>query len=191
MRGTLAASGDADADHLVNTNGTALLIAMLLDQQVTIAWAFRGPRRLEERLGRLDPLEIAEMSPEAFDEVCRQKPAIHRFPTAMAGRIQALCAEIVERYGGRAERIWDEAQTGSDLFQRLSELTGFGAEKAMITVAVLGKRFGVRPPGWEEAAGPFSDDEPRSVADMTDSASVASVKEWKAEQRSRGRTKQD
>ncbi len=191
MHGTLAATGDRDADALVNANGMALLIALLLDQQVTIAWAFRGPLRLQERLGHLDPAEISRMDPDSFIEVCRRSPAIHRYPRSMAGRIQRLCAQIVDSYDGRAERVWTEAQSGSELYGRLSDLGGFGAEKAMIAVAVLGKRFDVRPPGWQEAAGPFSDGQPRSVADMADAASVAAVKEWKAEQRSRGRTKQD
>ena len=169
----------------------AQLIALLLDQQVPIAWAFRGPLRLQERLGHLDPAESARIEPGDLVEVCRETPAIHRYPASMAGRIQGLCAEIVARYDGRAERVWEEAPTGRDLLDRLSSLSGFGPEKAMIGVAVLGKRFGVRPPGWEEAAGPFADDQPRSVADMTDPASVAAVKEWKAEQRSRRRTKLD
>jgi len=190
-RGTLHITGDAEADRLLDTDPTALLIGMLLDQQVTMAWAFRGPSTLRDRLGHLDAGRIAAMSTEDFVDVCCRKPAIHRFPAAMGRRIHELCRVIADDYDGDTESMWDGAATGADLAARLHGLPGFGDEKAMIFVALLAKRFGVRPPGWEEAAGPFADDVPRSAADVDGPAALERVKAWKRAQRAAGRTKQE
>ena len=191
MRGDLSITGDADADELLNTDATALMIGMLLDQQVTLEWAFAGPATLRARLGHLDPASIAGMDEDQFVAVCCEQPAIHRFPALMARRIQAMCVTLRDDYGARAESIWGDAIDGRDLARRLRALPGFGEEKTKIFVALLAKRFGVRPDGWEQAAGVFADDEPRSIADCHDEASLAAVREWKRVQKAAGRDKQD
>jgi uncharacterized HhH-GPD family protein len=191
MPGTLFITGDAEADRLLNTDGAALLIGMLLDQQVPMEWAFRGPATLRERLGHLDPGQIAAMDREDVVAVCCAKPAIHRFPASMGGRIHELCGALVDGYGGRADALWDGVADGAELFRRLRALPGFGDEKARIFVALLAKRQGVAPAGWREAAGPFGDDVPRSVADIHDEASLAVVREWKRTTKAAGRDKQD
>jgi uncharacterized HhH-GPD family protein len=188
----LAVTGDPDADALVNDEPLALLIAMLLDQQVSIELAFRGPARLVERLGgRLEAHRIAEMDPDAFAAVAAAKPALHRFPRAMAQRIQALCGAIAQRCDGDAAALWHDVEPAEEVHRRLVALPGFGDEKARILLAVLAKRFGVRPDGWEQAAAPFGDDQPRSVADIDGPAALARVKAWKAAQRAAGRSKAD
>ena len=169
----------------------ALLIGMLLDQQVPMEWAFRGPATLVNRLGGLDAGAVADMDPEAFLEACRAKPAIHRFPRSMAGRIQDLCRHLVDHHGGDAADIWRGASDGADLSRRLRALPGYGAEKTMIFVAILAKRFGVAPEGWEAAAGPFADDVPRSVADIDSPEALATVRAWKKAQKAAGKSKQD
>lgn len=189
--GTLAITGDVDADHLLNTDPLALLVGMLLDQQVPMEWAFRGPATLLDRLGRLDVVAIAEMDPEAFLEVCRTKPAIHRFPNSMAGRIQDLCRHLVENHDGDAADVWQGATDGADLSRRLRALPGYGAEKTRIFVAILAKRMGVTPDGWEAAAGPFADDVPRSVADIDGPEALDGVRAWKKAQKAAGKTKQE
>jgi uncharacterized HhH-GPD family protein len=191
MKGTLAVTGDNDADHLVNTDPLALLLAMMLDQQVPMEWAFRGPAVLKERLGgRLDAAEIAAMEPEALEAVFRGPPALHRFPTSMAKRTHALCRHLVEEYDGDAERAWSEATDGVDLLRRVRALPGYGDEKAKILVAILGKRLGTAPAGWEAAAAPFSDSTPRSVADIDSAESLALVREWKRAQKAAKKSKQ-
>ena len=189
--GSLAVTGDPAADHLLNTNPLALLIGMLLDQQVPMEWAFRGPATLVNRLGGLDAGAVADMDPEAFLEACRAKPAIHRFPRSMAGRIQDLCRHLVDHHGGDAADIWRGASDGADLSRRLRALPGYGAEKTMIFVAILAKRMGVAPEGWEAAAGPFADDVPRSVADIDSPEALATVRAWKKAQKAAGKSKQD
>ncbi|MBI00044.1 MAG: Fe-S cluster assembly protein HesB [Acidimicrobiaceae bacterium] len=189
--GTLVITGDDDADLLLNTDPLALLIGMLLDQQVPMEWAFKGPATLQKRLGHLDPAAIAEMDPEVFLEACRAKPAIHRFPKSMAGRIQDLCRHIVDHHGGDAADVWVGAADSTDLTQRLRDLPGYGAEKTSIFVAILAKRMGHRPDGWETAAGPFADDTPRSVADIDGPEALASVRAWKKAQKAAGKSKQD
>lgn len=192
MKGTLHITGDPDADALLNTDPLAALIGMLLDQQVPMEWAFRGPATIKERLGgQLDCAEIAAMDPDEFVAVCAQKPAIHRFPGSMGKRVWELCRYLVEHYDGRADRVWSDAATGAELHQRLRELPGFGDEKAKIFTAVLAKRMGVAPPGWEEAAAPFSDDEPRSVADVSDDESLQRVRDWKKAMKAAKKSKQD
>ena len=189
--GSLAVTGDPVADRLLNTDPLALLIGMLLDQQVPMEWAFRGPATLVNRLGGLDAGAVADMDPEAFLEACRAKPAIHRFPRSMAGRIQDLCRHLVDHHGGDAADIWRGASDGADLSRRLRALPGYGAEKTMIFVAILAKRFGVAPEGWEAAAGPFADDVPRSVADIDSPEALATVRAWKKAQKAAGKSKQD
>ena len=191
MTGTLHITGDPAADRLLNTDGTALLIGMLLDQQVPMAWAFRGPHTLAERMGGLEAARVAAMDPEAFVAVCAAKPAIHRFPAAMGRRIHELCQVLVDEYGGDGCAVWEGVRSGDELAARLRALPGFGEEKVMILVALLGKRCGVRPDGWEEAAGPFADEVPRSAADVDGPASLARVREWKRAQRAAGKSKQE
>ena len=191
MQGALPITGDVEADRLLATDGTALLIGMLLDQQVPMEWAFRGPRTLYERLGHLDARRIAAMPEDEFVAVCCDKPAIHRFPAAMGKRIHALCRLLDDRHGGRGDQVWSDAADGRELAARLSALPGFGEEKTMIFVAILAKRFGVRPPGWEQAAGPFADAAPRSAADVDGPESLGAVRAWKRAQRAQGLSKQD
>jgi uncharacterized HhH-GPD family protein len=145
-------TGDDEADELLAREPLALLVGFVLDQQVPLQAAFSGPKKLRERLGRLDAAEIAGMDPGRLEEVFREKPAIHRFPGTMARRTQELCAAIVSEYGGDAARVWTEAVDGADLKRRLLDLPGIGEMKAKTLVAVLAKRFGVKPPGWEEVA---------------------------------------
>jgi len=189
--GSLAVTGDPAADRLLNTDPLALLVGMLLDQQVPMEWAFRGPATLVNRLGGLDAGAVADMDPEAFLEACQAKPAIHRFPRSMAGRIQDLCRHLVDHHGGDAADIWRGASDGADLSCRLRALPGYGAEKTMIFVAILAKRMGVAPEGWEAAAGPFADDVPRSVADIDSPEALATVRAWKKAQKAAGKSKQD
>ena len=184
-------TGDADADALLATNPLALLIGMLLDQQVPMEWAFRGPATLQARLGRLDATAIAAMAPEQLELVFREKPALHRYPASMAKRTHALCTHIVEQYDGDPAKIWTGARDAADLFARLRALPGFGEEKAKIFLAVLGKRFGRAPSGWEQHARPFSDAEPRSVADIDSPDALVRVRAWKQAQKAKGKSKSD
>jgi uncharacterized HhH-GPD family protein len=184
-------TGDADADELLNTDGTALLIGMLLDQQVPMEVAFHGPATLRRRLGHLDARRIAAMSEADVVAVCCARPAIHRFPAAMGRRIHALCTVLAADYGGRGEHVWTDVATGDELYTRLRALPGFGDEKSRIFVALLGKRIGVRPDGWRDAAGKFGDDSPRSVADSTSPETLAAVRRWKRAQKAAKLDKQD
>jgi len=145
-------TGEPEADTFLAEDPLALLVGFALDQQVTVQKAFSGPLELRRRLGSFDARTIAEMDPAALEEVFREKPALHRYPGAMATRVQDLCAAIVEDYDGRAERVWTEAESGADLKRRLLALPGIGDMKARSLLAVIGKRLGVRPPGWEEVA---------------------------------------
>lgn len=188
--GTLYITGNVDSDKLLNSNGTALLIGMLLDQQVPMEWAFNGAYTLKQRLGHLNPRSIAAMDPDEFLSVCVEKPAIHRFPKAMAQRIQGMCAIIAEKYKNKGENIWLDVQTGDQLFERLRELPGFGEEKAQIFIALLGKRFAVQPTGWKKAAGVFSDSHPRTVADITSPDTLLKVRAWKKAEKAADRDKQ-
>jgi uncharacterized HhH-GPD family protein len=145
-------TGDEEADTLLATNPLALLIGFTLDQQVTVQKAFSGPLELRRRIGHLDAARIASMDPAELVEVFRQRPALHRFPGSMAARVQAICAAIASDYGGDASRVWTEAKDGADLERRLLALPGVGAMKAKSLIAILGKRFGIKPPGWEDVA---------------------------------------
>ena len=149
---SLPFTGDATADRLLATDPLALLIGFALDQQVTVQKAFSGPAELERRLGHLDAARIAAMDPAELDAVFRERPALHRFPGAMAAKIQALCAAIATDYGNDAGRVWLEATDGRALEARLLGLPGIGEMKAKSLIAVLGKQFGVRPPGYDDVA---------------------------------------
>ena len=183
MNGDVYITGDPAADSLLNTDANALLIGILLDQQIPLEWAFAGPHTLRTRLGHLDPRRIAAIAEDEIVAVCCERPAVHRFPASMGRRIHALCTVLTERYGGSAEALWADRPNGGELHRRLRALPGFGDEKTKILIALLAKRQGVRPDGWEDAAGVFSDDQPRSIADISDEASLARVKAWKAAQR--------
>jgi uncharacterized HhH-GPD family protein len=142
-------TGDEQADRLLASDPNALLIGFALDQQVTVQKAFAGPLVLQQRLGHLDPARIAAMSPDDLAEVFREKPAIHRFPGAMAQRVQALCHDIADRYQGDGSRVWTEASSGQDLARRLGELPGIGEMKVRSLLATLIKQFNIRPEGWQ------------------------------------------
>lgn len=179
---TLRLAQDPDADALLASNPLALLVGMLLDQQFPLEWAFRAPYRLAGRMERtsLDAGEIAAYDPEAFVKLMAGPPALHRYPASMAGRVQALCRHVAERYGGDAAALWHTAESGQELLRRLRALPGFGEQKARIFVALLGKQLGVRPAGWREAAGPYGEDGARrSAADVTDADSLAEVRAFK------------
>ena len=192
MTAVVPVTGDPQADELLATDPLALLIGMLLDQQVPMEWAFLGPSLLRERLGgRLDAAEIAALDPERLAAVFKGPPALHRFPGAMGTRTQALCQHLVDDYGGDAAAVWTGAADGRELVRRLRALPGFGGEKAKIFAALLAKRFGVRPPGWEEVTAPFSDGEPRSVADIDSAESLARVRAWKKMMKAQGKAKSD
>ena len=192
MPAAVPVTGDPAADQLLTDDPLALMIGMLLDQQVPMEWAFSGPLKLRDRLGgRLDPAEIAAYDPDKLDVVFRGPPALHRFPGSMAKRTQALCQHLVEHYDGRAAGVWEGAATGPELVKRVKALPGFGGEKAKIFSAMLAKRFGVRPDGWEQATAPFSDDQPRSVADIDSAESLAKVRAWKKAMKAAGRSKGD
>lgn len=177
--GTLYVTGDEATDGLLNTDGTAVLIGMLLDQQIPMERAFAGPATLRERLGHLDATRIAAMDPEAFVAVCATKPAIHRFPSSMGARVHELCRALTEDYSGDGAQVWANVTTGAELYERLRALPGFGDEKTRIFIALLAKRLGVRPEGWEQAAGQFADSTPRSVADIDSPEARVKVREWK------------
>jgi uncharacterized HhH-GPD family protein len=174
-------TGDPEADRLLTDDDNALLIAMILDQQVPMEKAFTGPLVIAQRMGgQLDVRRIAAISEEEFIGVCAERPAIHRFPAAMAKRIHRVCQVLADKYDGQATNLWRNAATGAQLKQELASLPGFGDEKAAIFTAVLGKRRGVQPPGWREAAGDFGDEDTyRSVADIVDPESLVKVRETK------------
>jgi uncharacterized HhH-GPD family protein len=190
VHGTLYITGRSESDALLNDDPLALLIGMQLDQQVPMEWAFMGPNTLKQRLGHLDANRIASMDEDEFVAVCCDKPAIHRFPAVMGRRIHAMCIVLADRYTEGPDLLWATAKTGAVLYDRLRELPGYGEEKAQIFVALLAKRFGVRPKGWKAAAGVFADDEPRTIADCRDPESLARVREWKRIQREAKKDKQ-
>ena len=172
---------DDEANELLSRNALALLIAMLLDQQVPFERAFSAPRDLVRRLGH-EPTaeELADINPEALAAVFAERPALHRFPKAMAARTQVLAQLIVAEYDGDAALLWTTAPSGAELLKRVSALPGFGEVKAKIFVALLGKQLGVRPDGWREAAGAFGDEDSYvSVADIVDAESLGKVRSYK------------
>lgn len=185
-------TGRADADALLAANPFALITGMLLDQQVAIEWAFAAPLTLQTRLGApLDAALVASLDEDDLVAAFVAKPALHRYPAVMARRVHALAQRIVDDYDGVTASIWTTARTGTELWQRLRALPGFGDEKASIFTAVLGKRFGVRPAGWREAAGPFGDDTPRSAADVDAPGALVAVRAYKQARRAEGKGKAD
>jgi len=185
-------TGDTEADLLLEREPLALLIGMLLDQQVPMEWAFKGPATLKQRLGgELDATAIAAMDRDDFVAICCEKPAIHRFPAAMGKRIHELCTVLTEQYGGDAGKVWSRVRSAQVLHDRLRELPGYGEEKTKIFMAILAKRLGRRPAGWEELAAPFSDAQPRSVADVADAETLAQVRAWKQMMKAQKKSKQD
>ena len=175
-------SGDAEADALISRDPLALLLAMLLDQQIPMEKAFRGPYDLLGRIGKLDAVEIAE-HPD-LGTVFATPPAIHRFPGSMAGRVQDMCRFLVEHHGGKADNVWNGVKTGDELLARLKALPGFGEQKAKIFLALLGKRLNVQPTGWREAAGLYGEQGAfRSVADVTSKETLLQVRAYKQQQK--------
>jgi uncharacterized HhH-GPD family protein len=178
---SLAITGDRDADALLSSNPFALIVGMLLDQQVRIEFAFAAPKVLAERLGgKLDPETVAALDPDRIVALFTQKPALHRFPAAMAGRVRALAQVIVKDFGGDTESIWRSAASGDELVERLAGLPGFGKQKAKIFAALLAKQFGVRPPGWQQATSPYgAEGSLLSVADIDSPESLLAVRDRK------------
>jgi uncharacterized HhH-GPD family protein len=180
---TLSLPVEDEANELLTRSPFALLLAMMLDQQVPLEKAFSSPYQLMLRLGH-EPTaaELAGFDPEALAAIFSERPALHRFPKAMAARAQELARQLIEDYDGKAAAVWAGAATGQELVARLSKLPGFGGYKAQITAALLGKQLGVRPDGWREAAGHFGEEGSRySVADITDDATLAAVRAYKKE----------
>jgi uncharacterized HhH-GPD family protein len=180
---TIHITGDEAADQVLTDDPFALLAGMMLDQQYPMEHAFRGPAKVLDRFGTLDPARIAAADPEEFAALCATPPAIHRFPGSMSARLQALAALIVERYDARTERLWTEATSGKELLARVMELPGFGKQKAQIFVSLLAKQLGVRPPGWETVVGSYAEEGYRSVADVVDPESLQKVRDFKKQQK--------
>ncbi|MCH0566982.1 MULTISPECIES: HhH-GPD-type base excision DNA repair protein [unclassified Streptomyces] len=189
---TLHLAQEPAADELLGRSPLAALVGMLLDQQVPMEWAFKGPRTIADRMGAddLDAHDIAVQDPEAFASLLSEKPAVHRYPGAMAKRIQQLCQYLVEHYDGNAELVWRGVDDGRELLRRLQDLPGFGKQKAQIFLALLGKQLGVTPPGWREAAGGYGEARSfRSVADITGPDSLARVRAHKQEVKAAARAR--
>lgn len=188
----LPVTGDPVADQLLVEDPLARLIGMLLDQQVPMEWAFSSPLKLRERLGgALDAAHIASLPLEELEQMFKGPPALHRYPGSMAKRTQQLCQALVDGYGGQAEALWEGVPTGDELYRRLHALPGFGGEKSKIFMALLAKRFGVMPTGWEAPAAPFSDDTKRSIADVDSAESLLDVRAFKQAKKLEGKGKDD
>ncbi|HYW22984.1 MAG TPA: HhH-GPD-type base excision DNA repair protein [Terriglobales bacterium] len=175
-------TGRPEADHLLETDPLALLIGLVLDQQVKMEKAFSGPYELKQRLGHLDAGQIARMDPERLDAVFRDRPALHRFPGNMARRVQQLAQVIASEYDGDAAAIWRDARDGAELSRRISALPGFGEQKTQITVAVLAKKWGVQPPGWERYAAHW-----HTVADVDSPESMQEARDVKRQMKAQGK----
>ncbi|MDQ0574125.1 HhH-GPD-type base excision DNA repair protein [Agromyces albus] len=174
-------TGDTAADELLGNDAFALLTGMLLDQQVPMESAFAGPEKIRQRIGTIDPAAIADYDPDAFVDVFKQTPAVHRFPGSMAGRVQALAAAVRDDWGDDASAIWTQGDPdGAEVLRRLKALPGFGEQKAKIFLALLGKQLGLKASGWREAAGHYGEDGVyRSVADIVDPESLVKVRATK------------
>ncbi|WP_395295335.1 HhH-GPD-type base excision DNA repair protein [Kitasatospora hibisci] len=184
MNVTVRLAQQPEADELLGRSALAALVGMLLDQQVPMEWAFSGPLTIAQRLGRddLDAHEIAVYNPEEFVALLSEKPAVHRYPAAMAKRVQQLCQFLVAQYDGDAAALWRGVATGKELLSRLNALPGFGKQKSQIFLALLGKQYGVQPEGWREAAGAYGEEGSyRSVADITGPESLEKVRAHKQE----------
>jgi len=185
---------DPAADALLESNPFALLIGMMLDQQYPMEHAFAGPKKIADRIGGVDPFEIADYDPEEFAALCSKTPAIHRFPGSMAKRIQTLAQIVVDQYGGEASALWTAGDPdGAEVLRRLKGLPGFGEQKAKIFLALLGKQYGVTPKGWREAAGDYGKAGSfMSVADVKDAGSLEKVRSYKKKMKAaRGQERSD
>ena len=173
-------TGNLEADALLAGDPNALLLGMVLDQQIPMEKAFSGPAVIAQRMDGLDVRAIAATDPEVFKEICARPPAVHRFPGSMSGRVQSVCQVLVEQYDSDAANIWADVTSGSELLKRIAALPGFGAQKAGIFLALLGKQYGVTPDGWREAAGAWGEEGARrSVADVVDDESLGQVRATK------------
>ncbi|WP_330227953.1 Fe-S cluster assembly protein HesB [Nocardia sp. NBC_00508] len=181
MSRTLCLAQDAAADELLTEDHFATLLGMLLDQQYPMEHAFRGPKKIADRMGGFDIHRIAEADPQEFEDLAATPPAIHRYGRSMARRAQELARYVIENYDGKAENIWTAGDPdGKEVLRRLKDLPGYGEQKAKIFLALLGKQRGVRPEGWRAAAGAYGEEgSRRSVADVTDAESLAQVREFK------------
>ena len=178
---SLRITDDPAADDLLSTNPLALLVGMLLDQQVAMQTAFAGPLKIQERTGSMDAATIAHLDPDDFAAAFSQSPAVHRFPGSMAKRVQALCSAVEEDWGGDAANIWTRDEPdGAAALKRCQAFTGFGGQKARIFLALLGKQRGFDGAGWREASAPYGEDGSfRSVADIVSPESLTKVREHK------------
>ncbi|WP_375385339.1 HhH-GPD-type base excision DNA repair protein [uncultured Microbacterium sp.] len=180
---SLHITDDAAADELLSTNPLALLIGMLLDQQVAMETAFSGPLKIQQRVGEVDAATLAGYDPDRFAEAFKTTPAVHRYPGSMAERVQSLCATIKDDWGGDASAIWTRGSpSGAEVLKRLKALPGFGEQKAKIFLALLGKQCGFDGAGWVEASAPYGESGSfRSVADIVSPDSLTKVRAHKQE----------
>ncbi len=179
----LTIAQDPTADKILSESPFALLMGMLLDQQYPMEHAFRGPAKLVDRFGTLDPAAIAAADPEEFADLCATPPAIHRYGRSMAGRVQALARHVLDEYDGDASRLWTEASSGADLMKRLKALPGYGEQKAKIFTALLAKQLDVKPRGWTTVVGDYGKKGYRSVADVVDAESLGKVRAFKKQKK--------
>jgi uncharacterized HhH-GPD family protein len=191
MTRTLCLAQDAEADKLLTEDHFATLLGMLLDQQYPMEHAFRGPKKIADRMGGFDIQRIAEADPQEFEELAATPPAIHRYGRSMARRAQELARYVIEHYDGKAENIWTAGDPdGKEVLRRLRDLPGYGEQKAKIFLALLGKQRGVQLEGWRAAAGAYGDEgSRRSVADVTDAESLAQVREFKKQAKAAAKAK--
>lgn len=176
------------ADALLADNPLALLVGMLLDQQIPMEVAFAGPKKIADRMGGFDAATIADCDPDEFAALCAQTPAVHRFPGSMAKRVQALAQTIVDEYGGDVTALWSDGADGATVLRRLKALPGFGEQKAKIFLALLGKQYGVTPSGWRAAAGDYGKAGTHmSVADVKDAGSLQKVRSYKKEMKAKSK----
>ena len=182
---------DPAADALLEANPFALLVGMMLDQQIPMEVAFAGPKKIADRMGGVDAREIADYDPEKFIALCSERPAVHRFPGSMATRLQTLAQTIVDDYDGNAAALWTAGEPdGAEVLRRLKALPGFGEQKAKIFLALLGKQYGVTPTGWREAAGDYGKAGTHmSVADVVDPGSLEKVRSFKKQAKAAAKAK--
>jgi uncharacterized HhH-GPD family protein len=182
---------DPAADELLESNPFALLVGMMLDQQIPMEVAFAGPRKIAERIGGVDAREIADYDPDAFVKLFSERPAVHRFPGSMAKRLQTLAQAVVDEYGGDVVGVWTSGDPdGAEVLRRLKALPGFGEQKAKIFLALLGKQYGVTPTGWREAAGDYGKAGTHmSVADVVDQGSLEKVRSYKKQAKAAAKAK--
>ncbi|WP_137144070.1 HhH-GPD-type base excision DNA repair protein [Mycolicibacterium sp. CR10] len=185
---TLQLVQDPAADALLEANPFALLVGMMLDQQIPMEVAFAGPKKIDDRLGGFDARVIADYNPDEFTALCSKMPAIHRFPGSMSKRVQALAQVVVDEYGGDATALWSDGAEGQEVLRRLKALPGFGEQKAKIFLALLGKQYGVTPKGWRAAAGDYGKAGTHmSVADVKDAGSLQKVRTYKKEAKAKNK----